>query len=253
MIAKAPENHGPFPLHNEIRSDKAMNRKRTRTLLWLVALVLAQDPGAAQAASIVFDVSMNTAPLVGNGNTPFALDFQLNDGSGPAGNNTAAISQVTGATLGAVVPGNIGTFSGNLSSTLMLTDANPATDYAQFFTPGSTLGFHVVLTTNLNTNPPLIADQFSFAILFGASFDDLPTHGSQNQFVSVDITVANPPVATFASDSSQAPHITIAAPTISIPSAVPEPSSLVLLALGLGGVVLVQRSRRRTRPSHRAE
>jgi hypothetical protein len=201
---------------------------------WLVGLGLALAPRAC-LADLVFDVTMNTSAFVGNSNGPFALDIQLNDGSGPAGNNLAVVSALQfgpGGSLGSIVPGNIGTFSGDLSTSLSLRDAAPSTDFAQYFTAGSTLSFHVALTTNIDSNSPFTPDFFSIGILYGSNLLDLPTLGPLDQLLSVTIDRTNPAIRVFASDSSQSPMINIPAPTATL-TAVPEPNTLVLLNAGI--------------------
>jgi hypothetical protein len=228
-----------------------MTSIRLRPIAWLVGigLALAPRPGFTDLA---FDVTMKTSSLVGSPDGPFALDIQLNDGSGPVGNNSATISALSfgpGGSLGSIVPGNIGTYNGDLSTTLSLADGAPSTDFAQYFTPGDTLRFHVALTTNADTLTPISPDEFSIGILYGSSLLDLPTLGPLDQFLSVAIDGVNPSIEVYTSDPSRSPMLDIPDPTVS-PTAVPEPNSLVLLATGFVAALaarLARRARRDTR------
>src|SRR5690349_14032044 len=117
---------------------------------------------------------MSTSPLVGNPAGPFSLDFQLNDGSAAGdGNNTAVLSGFffgSGASLGsASVAGGA---SGDLGSSVTLTDSGFLNEFTQGFTPGATLQFLLNLSTNVDAGDT--PDQFSFAIL-DSSGAQLPT------------------------------------------------------------------------------
>jgi hypothetical protein len=93
---------------------------------WLLRLALATlllAPAAAHA-DFIYNVTLNTAPLVGNAAGPFSLDFQLTG----TGNNTVTLSRFQFGGGAADTFGNgpfDGTFggaSGNISSSVTLTD-----------------------------------------------------------------------------------------------------------------------------------
>ena len=96
-----------------------------KPLLFAVGLV-AFVPAAARADVINYDISMNTAPLIGHPAGPFSLEFQLNDGSGTGDeNNTAVLSNLTfggGAPVGA--PSLIGGATGDAGSSITITESS---------------------------------------------------------------------------------------------------------------------------------
>src|SRR4051812_19466391 len=99
-----------------------MTASRLAHINGLAALLVCLVPAAARA-DIIFNVSMNTAPLIGHPAGPFSIDFQLNNGSGPLADNTATISNFNfGGGAPAGTPTLIGGASGNLSSSVRLTD-----------------------------------------------------------------------------------------------------------------------------------
>src|SRR5438445_9955688 len=99
---------------------------------------------AGHATTFNYTVMVNTAGLIGNPSGPFALDFQLTDGSGTGdGNNTATVSGFVfgsgGPAGGAIATSGVG---GDLGSAVTLTDSAPFQspyEFYQGFTPGATL------------------------------------------------------------------------------------------------------------------
>src|SRR5207245_11083515 len=78
-------------------------------------------------AGIVYNVSLNTSPLIGHAAGPFSLGFQFNDGIGTGdANNTAVLSAfqfgVGGSAAG--VPTLFGGATGSLASGVTLTDSS---------------------------------------------------------------------------------------------------------------------------------
>jgi hypothetical protein len=224
-------------------------------LLPLAAGLVALACAGARADVIDYDISMDTAPLIGHPAGPFSLEFQLNDGGGTGdGNNTAVLSGFSfggGAPVGS--PTLIGGASGDAGTAISITDSSFFNQFIQEFTPGNQLDFHLALTTNLDAGG--VPDQFTFAIL-DSSGSELPTESFFNVFVEIDIDSSNPAVLTFASNPTQSPiaggpPIDIAAPTAT-PSgtpSIPEPGSLALLAtavsVGWLGARRGERSQRR--------
>jgi hypothetical protein len=164
----------------------------------------------------------------------FEVDFQLNDGGGTT-NNTATINNFAFGGGNPVGSPTIlmGGANGDLSGTVTLTDdpllgGGFINEFAQQFNLGSALSFDVQLTTNVDSPAP---DQFSFAILHNGV--EIPTTGTGDAFLIVDLDSINPSVQTFRSDLNRT-NINIAAPTATSPTtAVPEPSSIVLIGAGL--------------------
>jgi hypothetical protein len=199
---------------------------------------------ALMQANQLYIVNLNTAPLIGHLAAPFYLDFQLNDGSGTGdANNTATLSNFQfggGCAIGS--PSTQGGASGNLSSTVVIHDSTFLNEFYQQFIPGNTLSFTLDLTTQVESPTP---DQFSFAILDN-TLTELPTQGFFDVFATIDIDSPSPPVQTFTSDPNVPPAgggrgITIAAPTV---QAVPEPTTLVLLVMGMGGLLWIVQLRK---------
>ncbi len=146
----------------------------TKNLL-LAASVLAAAPIYA-SATFEFDITINIAPLIGNPSAPFSLDLQLNDGAGTGdANNTATITSLSfggGAPSGSATL--LGGATGDLGSSVVLTDSSVFNEFYQPFTSGSLLAFHVSLTRNVDAGST--PDAFSIALL-DSSLSNVPTTG----------------------------------------------------------------------------
>jgi len=198
------------------------------------------------SADVIYNVSLSTAPLIGHPAGPFALDFQFNDGSASGdANNTALIRNFsfgTGSPVGA--PTFVGGATGNLGSSITLTDSLFVNHFIQGFNPGATISFQMVLSTNLDSG--IFQDQLGFAIL-DRSGSGLPTLGPANVFLILNLDPGMPTVSTFRSAAFLSPNaggppIDIAAPQVSI---VPESNSLLLITLALGGIGIATRRKHR--------
>jgi hypothetical protein len=196
--------------------------------------VLSLAPFAS--ADTLYNISLNTAPLAGNG--PFALDFQFLDGSGlpiDLNNNTVKLTAfafgVGGSALGGGTANNGA--SGSLTTGITLNDSAFFNEYFENFTPGSVLSFQ--LDTTNAADPGGTPDLFTFAIL-DSSGDELPTTGPSSEFLDVSLGGgATPDVATFG--SAPGSGFVLHAPVVQPESPVPEPPTIVPLlvaALGLG-------------------
>lgn len=185
-------------------------------------------------ANIAFHVSVDTNGLVGSSSAPFTIDFQLNDGGVP-NNNSASIAAITfggGAATGA--PTLSGGATGSLTTGVSLADSSPFNEFDQTFTPGSTLGFDVNLTTNVDAGPT--PDQFSFAILDKNQAELGTTDpSSANTIVTVNLDSANPTIQHYASNPPTFGAVTI--------TPIPEPATVSLMVMS--GLVLAFRRRPR--------
>lgn len=181
-------------------------------LFMLPLLAAAMLPGVA-FGDVIYNVSLDVAPLIGAPTGPFYADFQFTDGSGIGdGNNSAVVNNFhfgSGGPAGS--PVTFGSVTGDLGSSITLTDNEFFNEFTQPFTPGDFLRFTVTLTSNPESID--VPDQFSFAIL--------DSTGAGGPMLVADINSINPALLGYPSDA-----LSLSAPTI---SAVPEPSSLWLL------------------------
>lgn len=199
--------------------------KRMYLAVTLCALALA--PFAK--ADIVYTFTMDTAPLVGNGQ--FTVDLQFLQGSGvpgDIGNNTI---QFTDFNFGGGSPSGGGTAtggaSGSLATVVTLSDTEFFNEYYENFTPGGQLSFGID-TTNV-PDPQGTPDLLTLAILDGNG-DELPTTGFSDEFLDVSLTGgAAPQVSTFG--SAPGGDFSLAAPEVQSQSEVPEPGGLGLLSV----------------------
>src|SRR5213075_2492166 len=102
-----------------------MQRNHYLSLLSLIVCTLTFMDAPDCQATLIFNVSLKTSPLIGNSAGPFYVDFQLNDGSGIGdGNNTVTINNFLfdgGNLVGSPLP-PIGGASGSLFSFVSITD-----------------------------------------------------------------------------------------------------------------------------------
>jgi hypothetical protein len=170
------------------------------TLLFLASQTLA-------FAGVIYNVSLDTAPLADHPAGPFSIAFQLADGSFTGDGNNAAILLnfdfgVGGFAVGS--PNLVGSASGSLSTGVTLTDASPVNFFSQTFNPGGKLSFELFLTTNLDEGA--LPDQFIVYILDSAGYP-IPTSAGEffDAFVAVSIDSENPVPQTFWGDAGRAP------------------------------------------------
>ena len=187
---------------------------------FLVAATATLYPVAAEA--LPYNVTVDTSALVGTGT--FVFDFI--DGGDP-GNNQAVVSNFLPVPS---VPGSIdaGHVTGNLDTSppLTLFDDDLFSFISTFLQP-VTLGGLFQFTVDVSTNPPVglaAPDSFSFSI-----FDE---------FLSTPLVTTDLGSALFQIDSVGTPLLGIqdspdTAPITLAPATVPEPGTLLLLALGL--------------------
>jgi hypothetical protein len=187
--------------------------------------------GSAHAATI-FHVTVNTSSLIGSSSAPFSLDFQFNNGT-VLNNNSAVVNNFSysgGAATGS--PTLLGGATGNISSSVVFNNSSAFQELFQTFTPGTSLGFDVNLSTFLDGATP---DAFVFAIL-DKNLANIPTTGLGDALLLVNINSANPPKQTFSGTGAFA-NVTVAA--------TPEIGScaLLLVALPVVGFAVKKRVR----------
>lgn len=212
----------------------------------LLAFALGLTP--LVKADTVYTFSMNTAPLVGNG--PFALDFQLLDGSGSGdGNNTVKLTNLAFGAGGSPSGGGTSTGGavGTLTSGVTLNDTSFFNEYYENFTAGGVLTF-TIDTTNV-ADAGLTPDLFTVAIL-DSGLNELPAKGPAGEFLDISLGGgASPQVTTYGSAAGSA--YSLSAPTVQVattPPTLPEPSNYwallaVLLGFGLTSRVALVRTR----------
>ena len=192
----------------------------------------------------IYDVTLNTTPLVGHPAGPFYVELAVTDGSGVGdGNNTVSLSSFFlggGSALGS--PFTFGGVSGSLENGVTITDTSFLNVFSEQFTPGLQLSFSVDMTSNDDLGG--IPDGLTLYIL-DSSGVPLPTLAPfGDYFLGADISSSGPNFSLYGSDPSRAPSdgnpVTIAAPTITPMSTVPEPSSISLVCAPLVGIVLIR-------------
>jgi hypothetical protein len=218
---------------------------RTKTV-FPILVCFALGLTAPAHAGIIVNFTILTGALQGDPAAPFSLDFQLNDGSGAGdANNTAVLSGfLFGAGGGPVGSAALaGGATGDLGSSVQITDSGFLNEFTQGFTPGSQLQFQLFLSTNVDAGGT--PDQFSLAIL-DSSGAQVPALSFFDVFVEIDLDSTNPTIQTFASDPSRntvaggAP-INLAEPTFTSGSPTPEPGSIFLAGCALVTMALRRR------------
>jgi len=207
--------------------------------------------GRPASAQLLFHVNIDTSSL--NPASTYYTEFTLSDGhvvslGTPDTNNNAVFSNFTfgGGASGAVLPPEVGNASGSTSSSVLLADgdATGVADHAQAFTPGSSLGFDVFTTTNLDTGGT--PDVLSFYLL-DSTLAPLSTNApvdTANAFLRLDLT--GPGVTLSSVQSYGNTAIPVAPPVITaIAAATPEPGALALgIGISLCGSLTALRRRR---------
>ena len=211
------------------------------------ALVLCASCALCQNArgDMIYNVTLNTSPLVGHPAGPFYVELTFTDGSGVAdANNTVTISNVNfggGSALGG--PLLFGGASGSLETGVTITDSSVLSLFSEQFAPGLSLSFSLGLTANDDAGGT--PDGLTFFLLdsSGVQIPTLAPFG--DYFISADLGSAGAVFNAFASDSTRplsvGNPVSIPAPSITAVSSVPEPSALYLLGGALLGIAVVRR------------
>jgi hypothetical protein len=202
-----------------------MNAHYRRVLAVILFALLAGGAPLVYAGSITGSVSLDTSSLSG----PFELAFIFTDGSGTGdANNTITLGNFSfgGGSAGAVDSTlSTGGVSGDLASSVTLTDSAFLNIFAAFFMPGSALAFDFTSTNAVDAGGT--PDQFAMVLLRsdGSVVDTSdPTGAGSLLTLTFDGPVRT--LATYASTDTPAPRVDVAA-------TVPEPSSLLLVLAAL--------------------
>ncbi len=210
---------------------------RTLTTMTMLLAVAAM----AQAGEIT--VTLDTSVLIGSTAGLFAIGFQLADGSLTGDGNNAVVVGNFQFGGGMTIPqlcevSAQGGATGDLSSSIALTDLGIFSYCFQPFLPGSTLSFNVSYTNNLD--PAGLPDEFVMVIL-DKNLRPIPTTGGV-ALLQIDFNSASPTVQTFAGDPTQPESanggfgIAISAPVVS--GTAPVAPLLVLPSNGATGASL---------------
>lgn len=219
-----------------------MNRSRQFVCRLLLGLVLILA-GSAVRADQVWTVSLNTSQLAMNYSGPFALDFELIGSNG----NSVTLSGFSFGAGGGAGPASAfltGGASGDLGSSVILNDsANFFSDFNQQFTPGGTLTFTVDSTL---VAPPSGSTPDNFSMVIFAGYDPvngydpasgmggapIPTNDPSGNDTFLNLNVSGPGLTTIDSFPSTSGDV----PITVTPASVPEPSSGVIMLLGVIGL-----------------
>jgi hypothetical protein len=201
-------------------------------LAGLLALAGLQAP--AQGGTMSYTVTADTAGLSG---TLGYIEFSMSP-STPAGVTvTADITAYTSDGIPGAISPPIGDVTGSLPGPLVLDNAQYS-DYQQGLTYWTTLTFQLTLSGSDVGNPSAVSGTDFSILLEGPTGQGLNTGtaGAAVDFYfpplgGTETVVVSPPAA------GSYPTVTLSAP------AAPEPSSVVLLGLGLGSVVAFGRRR----------
>lgn len=205
-----------------------------------LAGVLTTPAAFADPASIEYMVTVNTtSALLTNG----YIDFQFNPSSfatQPA--NADVANFASDGVLNPADPnnGSIGEVSGMLPGTVTLINSETTNEYTEAMTFGTTITFDLDLYGPAISNPNGEGGG-TFTLDFFNDNGYLFTADSQNDVPVFTVTI-NPDgstsAQTYASANNGPPVVTFSGPT-----AVPEPSSVLLLSAGLGALALFGRRR----------
>jgi hypothetical protein len=209
------------------------------TQLALAATLVCSS--ALQAAPFNFHVDLNTSALIGVANSPFLLDFQLNEGSGALANQVTLsnFSFTSGSATG--VPTLLGSVSGSLGSTVTLNDspASPFNEFFQSFANGTTsIHFDVSLSQNI---PGATPDGFFVGILDSElGFPQLFTNAPDTlSLITLNLSNSNALSDIGTYHTTIPAGVTAQVSPIAAASAVPEPASITFAFVGILGLLIV--------------
>ena len=212
-------------------------------LLKALVLMCAFSALCQTARGDTYDVTFDTAPLVGHPAGPFHVYAEFVDGSGIGdANNTVTMSNTNfggGSALGS--PFIFGGAGGSLESGVSITDISFVNIFAEQFVPGTKLTFALTLTSNDDSGGT--PDGLTIFLLDNSGVP-LPTLApGGDYFLTVALGSGGPAFSVYGSDPTRAPSagdpISMSAPTV---GQVPEPSTTCLLG-GVLAMAMILRNR----------
>lgn len=213
-----------------------MNQRQRIIVATLTLLLLAGfGPSFAHAGIVTYQVSVNTSPLSGqDGN----LDFQFDPGSSLAESATATVTNFQ--TIGGILsqPAMLtGDATGSLPGTLTLDNGTVFNDAFQGFTHGNSFGFLLTLSGQAIDSPSgIFGSSFAISLYDAAGITPLLTTDPFGSVLTVNL---NADGTTSAETFPQSPTNSTPAASASPVSAVPEPSTMLLLVSSLPCVLII--------------
>ena len=196
----------------------------TATALLLLGII---GPKSAYADFVTYQVSVNTSTLSGQGGN---LDFQFNPGGLGAESATATVTsfQTVGGILSqpAMLTGDA---TGSLPGTLTLDNGTLYNDVFQGFIYGNSFSFRLTLSGQALDNPGgTFGSSFALSLYDAGGIRPLLTTDPNGSVLTVNLNANGTTLAeTFPQSLTNSIPVAVAT------SAVPEPSTMVLLIISL--------------------
>lgn len=212
----------------------------TKTLIQLSASLFLCV--SCLSASVMYSVQVNTTALNG---TAGNLDFQFNPGNVDAQSATAMVSGFsTTGVIGtpAQLSGDVTPANASLPGAFTLGNTAQFNDLFQPITFGTSLNFLVTLggaAVNAPNNTSTSGSLFAFSLYDAAGINPLLTNSPDGAVLDIGVNPKAAIVVTAFQDANGNPPV--AAPTL-----VPEPGSMVLLAIGIIGAFCSRSLKQRT-------
>jgi len=202
------------------------------------------------SADSIYNVTLNTAPLVGHPAGPFYVEWTFTDGSGVGdANNTVTMSNINfggGSALGD--PLVFGGASGSLETGVAITDSSVLSLFSEQFAPGLQLSFSLDLTSNDDAGGT--SDGLTLFVLdsSGVPIPTLAPFG--DYFIGATLGSTGAMFDAYGSDPSRAltvgDPVSIPVPTITAVSGTPEPNSIYFLGAALAAMAVLKHRRHRS-------
>jgi hypothetical protein len=206
---------------------------------WLFIPLLLCSASIASAAPITYDATVDTSSVSGMAG---ALDFQFNPG--PLVTQAASLQILNFASNGALAanPALTGDVAGTLPGTLTFNNSTAFNDYFTGFTYGSALSFEARLDGPALSSPDGVSasgSTFAFS-MFSDAAGTIPALTTNAAGFAFTIDVNLDGTTSLTNYSSQTT-------VVPITSAIPEPSTLALLGVGVIGLGIMRRRATQTR------